>query len=230
MNEHPTVRASCVGIIMDGNRRWAKENNLPVYEGHAEGYKKLKETVRWAREAGILHVAVYAFSTENWQRSEEEVGYLMKLFRFILENETQEMLAERVRVRFVGDRARFSDDMQEMMGKMERATGAAYDVTLHLLMSYGGRAEIVAGVNALLSEGVTSITEDSFVGKLWSHPMPDPDLVIRTGGDKRLSNFLPWQSVYSELFFTDTKWPAFTKEEFDAILVEFSTRERRRGK
>ncbi len=230
MNEHPIVRASCIGIIMDGNRRWAKENDLPIYEGHSEGYKKLKEAVRWAREAGISHVAVYAFSTENWQRSEQEVGYLMKLFRFILENETQEMVDNRIGVRFVGDRARFSNDMQEMMGKMERATGAAYDVTLHLLMSYGGRAEIVAGVNALLSEGTTSITEDSFAEKLWSHPMPDPDLIIRTGGDKRLSNFLPWQSAYSELFFIDTKWPAFTKEEFDAILAEFSTRERRRGK
>lgn len=230
MNERVTAQAACVGIIMDGNRRWAKENGLPVYEGHAEGYKKLKEAVRWAREAGILHVAVYAFSTENWQRSEEEVGYLMKLFRFILENEMQKMIEERVRVRFVGDRARFSSDMQEMMGKMERATGVTYDVTLHLLMSYGGRAEVVAGVNALLAEGATSITEDSFAEKLWSHPMPDPDLIIRTGGEKRLSNFLPWQSVYSELFFTDTKWPAFTKEEFDAILTEFSARERRRGK
>ncbi len=240
-----TSQVTCVGIIMDGNRRWAKENNLPAYEGHAEGYKKLKEIVRFAREAGIPHVAMYAFSTENWQRSEKEVGYLINLFRFILENETKKMLNERVRVRFVGDRERFSTDMQKMMDRMEKVSATMYDITLHLLMSYGGRAEILSAVNALFSESRDSsrvsadakhdiakpqITEDDFIQKLWSHDMPDPDLIIRTGGEKRLSNFLPWQSIYSELFFTNTKWPAFTKKEFNTILSEFSTRERRSGK
>lgn len=227
MNENSI---SCVGVIMDGNRRWAKENGLPAYEGHAEGYKKLKEVVRWVREAGIPHAVVYAFSTENWQRSEQEVGYLMTLFRSILERETKHMLEERVRVRFVGDRSRFSDDVRRLMGDMEAATALAHDITLHLLMSYGGRAEIVAAANALLQERVPLIIEETFARALGSHPMPDPDLIIRTGGEKRLSNFLSWQSVYSELFFTDTKWPAFTKEEFDAILAEFALRERRRGK
>lgn len=243
MNDASQV--TCVGIIMDGNRRWAKENNLPAYEGHAEGYKKLKEIVHFAREVGIPHVAMYAFSTENWQRSEKEVGYLINLFRFILENETKKMLDERVRVRFIGDRTRFSSDMQKMMDRMEKVSATMYDITLHLLMSYGGRAEILSAVNALFSEDRDSsrasvdakldvvkshVTEDDFIQKLWSHDMPDPDLIIRTGGEKRLSNFLPWQSVYSELFFTDTKWPAFTKKEFNAILAEFSTRERRGGK
>ncbi len=234
MNGHEKTddasQATCVGIIMDGNRRWAKENGLPAYEGHSEGYKKLKEVVGWAREARIPHVVIYAFSTENWQRSEEEVGYLMRIFRFILGNEIKKMIDESVRVRFIGDTARFSDDIRNMMAHMETQTAAAYDITLHLAMSYGGRAEIIAAVNGLLEEGTTSVTENVFAQKLWSHDMPDPDLIIRTGGEKRLSNFLPWQSVYSELFFTDTKWPAFAKEEFDAILVEFSTRERRRGK
>lgn len=230
MNERVTAPATCIGIIMDGNRRWAKENGLPAYEGHAEGYKKLKEAMRWSREAGIPHVVIYAFSTENWQRSAEEVSYLMQIFRSILTNEIQKMIDEGVRVRFIGDRARFSDDIRHMMENMEAKTSGEHDITLHLAMSYGGRAEIIAAANALLAGGVTSITEDAFTQKLWSHDMPDPDLIIRTGGEKRLSNFLPWQSVYSELFFTDTKWPAFTKEEFDAILAEFSTRERRRGK
>ncbi len=224
------ARAACIGIIMDGNRRWAKENGLSAYEGHSEGYKKLKEVMGWAREAHIPHVVIYAFSTENWQRSEEEVNYLMQIFRFILKNEIKKMIDEGMRVRFIGDTIRFSDDIRKMMKEMETQTAVTYDTTLHLAMSYGGRAEIVAGVNALLTEGVTTLTEKSFSEKLWSHAMPDPDLIIRTGGEKRLSNFLPWQSVYSELFFTDTKWPAFTKEEFDAILAEFSTRERRRGK
>ncbi len=223
---HPT----CVGIIMDGNRRWAKENAVSAYEGHSEGYKKLKEIMSWAREGHISHVVIYAFSTENWQRSEEEVNYLMQIFRFILKNEIKNMVDKGVRVRFIGDITRFPDDIRNMIKDAETQIAATYDITLHLAVSYGGRAEIVAGVNALLTEGATTLTEESFAEKLWSHDMPDPDLIIRTGGEKRLSNFLPWQSVYSELFFTDTKWPAFTKEEFNAILAEFSTRERRRGK
>lgn len=223
-------RATCVGIIMDGSRRWARAHGRPVYDGHREGCKKLKEVLRWSREAGIPHVVAYAFSTENWQRSEEEVSYLLKLFRSILENETKKMIKERVRVRFIGDRSRFSEDLQKMMRRMETETVAAYEITLHLAVSYGGRAEIVAAANMLLAEGATTVTESSFAQMLWSHPMPDPDIIIRTGGEKRLSNFLPWQSVYSELFFTDSFWPAFTKEEFDAMLAEFATRERRRGK
>ena len=223
-------QATCIGIIMDGNRRWARAHDKAVFEGHNEGYKKLQEVLRWSREAGISDVVAYAFSTENWQRSEKEVGYLMELFRSILENETQKMIEEHVQVRFIGDRSRFSDDMQQMMARMEKATSEVYDITLHLAMSYGGRAEIVAATNALLAEGTTQVTEETFAHKLWSHAMPDPDLIIRTGGEKRLSNFLPWQSVYSELFFTDSFWPAFTKEEFDSILVEFAQRERRRGK
>lgn len=230
MNETSTVPA-CIGIIMDGNRRWAKEHSLPVYEGHNEGYKRLQDVVGWARDAGVPHVVAYAFSTENWQRTEEEVGFLMKLFRSILENETKNMIEERVRVRFVGDRARFSADMQNMMQKMEEGTATEnYAVTLHLLMSYGGRAEILAAANSLLEEEATVADEGAFAKNLWSYPMPDPDLVIRTGGEKRLSGFLPWQTVYSELFFIDAYWPAFTKEEFDSILAEFSQRERRRGK
>ncbi|MEK7568863.1 MAG: polyprenyl diphosphate synthase [Patescibacteria group bacterium] len=227
MSEQPI---QCVGIIMDGNRRWARAHNLPVFEGHSEGYKKLQEAVRWAREAGIPHVVAYAFSTENWQRTEEEVGYLIKLFRFILDNETKKMIEEKVRVRFVGDRSRFDDDVQKGMERMESATAKDFDITLHIAMSYGGRAEIVSAVNALLAEGKTVVTEDEFSKKLRSYPMPDPDLVIRTGGARRLSNFLPWQTVYSELFFVDAWWPDFSQEEFTKIINEFGERERRMGK
>ncbi len=233
MNEHRGTNdapgVTCVGIIMDGNRRWAKEHGVPKFEGHREGYKKLQEFIRWSREAGITHVVAYAFSTENWKRSEEEVGYLMKLLHSVLENETEKMVDERVRVRFVGDRLRFSEDIQKMMAKAERATAVSYNITLHLLMSYGGRAEIVTTVNTLLAEGTPTITEDTFAQKLWSHPMPDPDIIIRTGGEKRLSGFLPWQSIYSELFFTDPFWPAFTKEEFNLILDEYRARKRNFG-
>lgn len=215
---------------MDGNRRWARAHGLPVVEGHTQGYKKLQEVLRFIRDAGIPHAAVYAFSSENWHRSEKEVGYLLKLFRSILENETKKMIEERVRIRFVGDRTKFSDELQTMMASMEEATAKKYDLTLHLLMSYGGRAEIVSTANALFSEGVTTITEDIFSKKLQEYSAPDPDLIIRTGNEHRLSNFLPWQSVYSELIFTPTKWPDFSREEFDSILKDFAHRERRHGR
>lgn len=223
-------KINCIGFIMDGNRRWARAHNKPVFEGHSEGYKKLQDVVRWSRESKIAHVVAYAFSTENWQRSEEEVGYLMKLFRFVLENETRKMIDERVRVCFVGDRTRFAEDIQRGMVKMEIETAKDYDITLHLAMSYGGRAEILSAVNTLISEGVKSVTEEDFSKKLWSYPMPDPDILVRTGGEYRLSGFLPWQSTYSELFFVDAWWPEFSEEEFLGIIKKFNDRERRHGK
>ncbi|OIP65318.1 di-trans,poly-cis-decaprenylcistransferase [Candidatus Nomurabacteria bacterium CG2_30_43_9] len=223
-------KIKCVGIIMDGNRRWARAHNKPPFEGHNEGYKKLQEAVKWAREAGIAHLVAYTFSTENWKRSEEEVGYLMKLFRSILNNETKKMIEEKVRVCFVGDRASFDSDIQEAMVKMESETAKDFNITLHIAMSYGGRAEILSATNALLKDGATNVTEEEFSKKLWSYPMPDPDILIRTGGDQRLSGFLPWQSVYSELFFVDAYWPEFQQEEFVSIIEKFASRERRMGK
>lgn len=223
-------KIKCVGIIMDGNRRWARAHNKPVFEGHNEGYNRLQDVVGWAREAGISDVVVFAFSTENWQRSEDEIGFLLKLLRFILNNETKKMIENRIRVRFIGDRARFDDDIQKGMERSESETAKDYDVTLHVAVSYGGRAEILSAVNTLLAEGVQSITEEDFSKKLWSYPMPDPDLVIRTSGEYRTSGFLPWQTVYSELFFTNVLWPEFSREEFTRIIDEFNVRERRHGK
>lgn len=232
-NTEPVVANAirCIGFIMDGNRRWAKEQGLSPEEGHKKGYEKLNDVVRWAREARIPHIVVYAFSTENWQRSEKEVGYLMQIFKFILENEVEKMMQDGVRVRFVGELSRFSPDMQEMMVRVEaRGAEMECDITLHLALSYGGRTEIISVVNRLLEEGKKSVSEEEFSRLLWTGDMPNPDLIVRTGGEKRLSNFLPWQSVYSELFFSDTKWPDFTKEEFESILSEFAARERRHGK
>lgn len=214
---------------MDGNRRWARAHNKPAFEGHNEGYKTLQDFVGWARDAGIPHVVAFAFSTENWQRSEDEVGYLMKLFRNVLENETERMIKERVRVRFVGDRARFSDDMQKGMEKMEEATSKDFAITLHLAMSYGGRAEILAATNELIAKG-QQVTEEEFSKALWTADMPDPDILVRTSGEHRLSGFLPWQSVYSELFFVEAHWPEFSEEIFNDILKEYADRERRMGR
>ena len=215
---------------MDGNRRFARAHNKPTFEGHNDGYKKLQEVVRWAREAKIAHVVAFAFSTENWQRTEEEVGYLMSLFRFVLTNETKKMIDEKVRVCFVGDRSHFDEDIQKGMEKVEEATAKDFEVTLYLAVSYGGRAEILAATNSMLAEGVKNITEEDFSKKLWSYPMPDPDIIIRTSGEKRLSGFLPWQTVYSELFFSDSLWPEFEQEEFMKIIEDFNTRDRRHGK
>lgn len=220
---------TCIGIIMDGNRRWAKEHNLLTFEGHRRGYDTLTEATLWARDMGVKHLIAYAFSTENWKRSEEEVGYLMKLFRFVIENEGERLKKEGVRIFFVGDRARFPEDIQKGMVTLEDATKDSARITLSIAVSYGGRTEIVAAACALAGEG-KEITEERFAEKLWTAPMPDPDLIIRTGGEHRLSNFLPWQSVYSELFFIDTLWPDFSQKEFHAIIQEYQSRERRFGK
>ena len=227
MNEASSAPA-CVGIILDGNRRWAKENDVSKLEGHRAGTETLKKTVRFVRDSGVKHLIVYAFSTENWNRDKDEVSYLMDLFREAIQKEMSELGKENVRVRFVGQRGRFSEDLQQSMGEIEKETEKNEAITLWVCLSYGGRAEIVAAANSAAKSDL--ITEELLAKNLWTSEMPDPDIIIRTGGEKRLSNFLLWQSAYSELFFTDTLCPDFNKEEFDAILTEFATRERRRGK
>lgn len=230
MNETASVPA-CVGIIMDGNRRWAKERGLQSLEGHAEGRKRAKEIVRHAFSRGVGTVVLYAFSTENWNRTSEEVNYLMELFGKVMMEDFIELSREGIHVRFIGDLARLPEKLRISARKLEdESAETSAGKTLVVALSYGGRAEIVAAANALLEEEATIADESALAQNLWSYPMPDPDLVIRTGGEKRLSGFLPWQTVYSELFFVDTFWPAFTKEEFDSILAEFAQRERRRGK
>lgn len=217
-----------LGIIMDGNRRWAKTRGLPTLEGHRAGTEKLKDTVRFFRSYNVTHLAVYAFSTENWDRDPKEVSYLMDLFRESIQKEMSELGKEGVRIRFAGQNDRFSSGLQQSMDTIEKETAQNEAITLWICISYGGRAEIVAAARAAARSG--EITEETLSRNLWTADMPDPDIIIRTGGVVRLSGFMPWQSVYSELFFSTTLWPDFTDEEFDAILAEFSARERRRGK
>ena len=223
---------ACIGVIMDGNRRWAKKRGLPPLEGHKKGYETLKETIRWARDAGVQSLIFYAFSTENWNRTAEEVSYLMDIFRAALRDEIETVAGEGARVRFLGTRERLSQDIQGMMSDIEERTKDKKDFTLGIALSYGGRAEIlsVARKMCLEQNSEKNIREKDFEKNLWTAGIPDPDIIIRTGGEKRLSNFLPWQSVYSELFFTDTFWPDFSKKEFEKILSEFGERERRRGR
>jgi len=214
---------------MDGNRRWAKANNLPKLEGHRLGYKKIKELMRWAKDANIQNIIVYAFSTENWNRTKDEVSYLMDLFRFIFKNEIRYLKQEGIRVRYMGEKHRFSPDFQKLMAKTEQETAKAQGPLLGICLSYGGRAEIIQATNQAIAKG-KPIDETSFSKYLWTSGIPDPDIIIRTGGEYRLSGFLTWQNVYSELFFTQTYWPAFTKKEFMDILEEFASRDRRNGR
>jgi undecaprenyl diphosphate synthase len=225
-NEAP----KCIGMIMDGNRRWAKENSLSSVEGHKFGYEKLKEVAEWVKEVGIRNLIVYAFSTENWNRSKEEVSCLVDLLKKVLSEQIDEFNEKKTKLIFAGDISRFSRDIQELIRSAEEKTKDNEENTLVICLSYGGRAEIMSAVNNLLKEGKSSINEEEFSRALWTKNIPDPDLIIRTGGEERLSGFLPWQSVYSELFFSKTYWPAFSKEEFLEVLKEFSSRERRRGK
>jgi undecaprenyl diphosphate synthase len=198
------------------------------FEGHRAGMEALTNAVRFVRESGVKHLIVYAFSTENWNRKEEEVAFLMDLFHESIQKQMKVLGKDGIRVRFVGQRERFSDTLRKAMDEVEKETEEHKALTLWVCLSYGGRAEIVAAANAAAASG--GITEDSLAEHLWTAGMPDPDIIIRTSGEKRLSGFLPWQTVYSEFFFTDTLWPDFSKEEFDSILAEFATRERRRGK
>jgi len=219
-----------IGVIMDGNRRYAKELGLPTLEGHRRGLSKISELLEWTQEAGIKEVVLYAFSTENWNRAEEEVGYLMDLFEYAFTTQFNSFIDKGGRIRFIGQRDRFPEKLQARMKEAEAKSSEGTAGTLIVALSYGGRAEILSAVNKLLLEGREQVTEAELRGAMWSANLLDPDLIIRTGGDKRLSNFLTWQSVYSELFFTETKWPAFGKEEFDAILSDYASRERRLGK
>ena len=218
----------CVGIILDGNRRWAKAKGLPALAGHTEGLNNLERIVRAAKEAGVKHLVVYAFSTENWKRSQEEVSHLMGLILTAAKQHLKRLVEEKVQVKIIGQRERLAPDVRETIEEIEKESQNGV-FTLWVCLSYGGRAEILEAARAMQKNG-EEVTEESFAKHLWSAGMPDPDIIIRTGGVERLSNFLSWQSVYSELFFIDTLWPDFSEAELGRILSEYGTRERRMGR
>lgn len=231
MSEKHLIPTS-LGIILDGNRRWAKERGLPSFAGHKAGYGKVKEFLAWAQEAGIRYATLYAFSTENWNRTTEEVNYFMDLIR-LLAGDLEEFKNAGYRFRFIGDHARFPHDIQELFKRTESETALNKGLTVVTALSYGGQDEIIAAVNKLMHDKGRSkgeVTKEELYSYMWSHDIPFPDLIIRPGGEKRLSNFLTWQSVYAELFFIPTFWPAFSRQEFQAILDEYAARHRRFGK
>lgn len=223
-----TSRVECLGVIMDGNRRWAKAHGLPKIEGHRHGYERAIECARWVRDRGVKHFVLYAFSTENWNRTNEEVSYLMDILRGMATEGLTQLAKEDIRIRFIGTRDRLAPDVIDAIEKAEKES-ERNSFTMWICLSYGGRAEITAAAIAVVAAGVP-ITEESLHAHFWSAQMPDPDIIIRTSGEKRLSNFLLWQAAYSELFFIDIFWPDFSEKELDAILTEFAVRERRRGK
>ena len=218
------MAARYVAIIMDGNARWAREHELPVLEGHRQGAQALKRTVRNAVEAGIEELTVYAFSTENWTRPRAEVDGLMRMFAGLIESETGELSEQGVRMRFVGRREEISRRLRERMGWAEEHTAGNGRMTLFVAFNYGGRAEILDAARRF--EGGS---DDDFARLLYAPEMNDPELLIRTSGERRLSNFLLWQCAYSELVFSDSLWPDFDKPELEAALAEFAARERRFG-
>ncbi len=225
-----------IAIIMDGNGRWAKKRGFARNIGHKKGAEVVIETAKAAKDLGVSYLTLYAFSTENWKRSEEEVSGLMNLLREYLDKNFEELKKNKVRIVFIGERSMLDQDIVSKMEKLEQETKHNKSLTLQIALSYGSRLEIVSAVKkiadlvAKADISVSDINEDMFSKFLYTSDVPDPDIVIRTSGEQRLSNYLLWQSAYSELFFTDTLWPDFTKEELTQIIENFKTRERRYGK
>jgi len=224
-----------VAMIMDGNGRWANKRNLPRSAGHKKGADAVKKAVEAAIELGVQYLTLYAFSTENWKRPEEEVKLLMNLLREYLKNDVEEYASKGVRVKFIGERYMLDDDIIEMIEKTEEKTKDNTKLTTCIALSYGSRQEItnsVKNIAELVKSGsldINDIDEDVISNNLYTNDIPDPDLVIRTSGERRVSNYLLWQLAYAEFAFIDEYWPEFDKNLFIKILEDYNNRERRYG-
>jgi undecaprenyl diphosphate synthase len=216
---------------MDGNGRWATARGLPVAEGHREGARALRRTVEAAVDLGIESLAVYAFSTENWARPPDEVESIIELMDETIDRELPDLAKQGVRSRFFGRRDRVPADLQEKMGRLESETAHLDRLALWIAFDYGGRAELVDAARSLVAEGLRpeDVSQDVFASRLYAPELRDPDLVIRTSGEQRISNFLLWQSAYAELVFDETLWPDFGEERLQAAVEEYARRGRRFG-
>ncbi len=221
-----------IAIIMDGNRRWAKERNLPSALGHKKGVEALKETLRACDDFGVKYLTVYAFSTENWNRKQEEVDFLMNLVAVTLSNELEEMHKENVQIHFIGDLSRLTDSLQKILSNAVETTKNNTGVILQIALNYGSRDEIVQAVKKIADSGVKSsdISEDLISEYLYTKGIPDPDMLVRTGGEQRISNYLLWQIAYSEIVIVKEFWPEFGKTLLADTIQEFGKRQRRYGK
>ena len=225
-----------IAVIMDGNGRWATKRGLPRTAGHKKGAEVVVQIAKAAKEFGIKYLTLYAFSTENWKRSPEEIGALMQLLRQYLDKNFKELEQNDVKIRFIGERYMLDADIVEKMERLEQNTAENKSLVLQIALSYGSRQEILNTAKKI-AERVKNgdmqpqdIDEQTFSAMLYTSGVPDPDLLIRTSGEQRISNYLLWQIAYSELFFTKTLWPDFAKEEFKSIIENYQTRERRYGK
>lgn len=218
-----------IAIIMDGNRRWAKKRNLPSAVGHKKGVDALKKTMRACDDFGIKYLTVYAFSTENWKRKPDEVNFLMDLLGETLKNELKEMHENNVVISFIGDTTQLSEKLQKILKNSVETTKNNTGVHLQIAFNYGSRSEIVRAVKQIVEEGIVDITEDTITQHLYTKDIPDPDLLIRTGGEMRISNYLLWQIAYSEFLVLDTFWPEFDKDILAECMQEFNRRNRRFG-
>jgi len=225
------VRPRHVAIIADGNRRWARERGLPVLAGHIQGIEAIRPVVRRARDRGVETLSVYTFSTENWNRPEDEVSGLFGLIDGAVRQYTDELITEGVRVRVIGRLHEAPSDVQRSIRSAEERTGQGSRMTLNICFNYSGRAEIVDAARALLAARADpqAIDEPHFAEHLYTAGQPDVDVIIRTGGDLRTSNFLLWQAAYAELIFCAKFWPDFTEDDLDAALDEYERRDRRFG-
>ena len=224
-------QARTIAIIMDGNGRWAERRGLPVAEGHRAGTKALRRTVEAAIDLGVETLVVYAFSTENWNRPAGEVDSLMDIFGETIERELPDLVRQGVRTRFIGRRDRASTELREQMARLEEETAGNDRLNLWVALDYGGRAELVEAARRLVEAGIESaeIDENVLQANLYAPDLPDPDLLIRTSGELRISNFLLWQLAYSELVFVDTLWPDFGHDELEDALAAYASRRRRFG-
>lgn len=231
MSNPPALIPSHVAMIMDGNRRWAKERGKVSIEGHREGYETMKKVGDWCIARGVNILTVYAFSTENWKRSEVEVNFLMTLLEHALDKELNYFIDRKVQLRVLGRRDGFSSKILELIDKAEAATKEFSVMTFAICLGYGGRAEIVDVVREIVREGIApeAIDEGSISKRLYWPNMPDPDLIIRTSGEERLSGFLLWEAAYSELYWIKKNWPALEESDIDEAFAEYATRQRRYG-
>ena len=222
-----------IAIIMDGNGRWAKQRFMPRVAGHQRGVEALRDSVKACVELGVKYLTVFAFSSENWRRPADEVSFLMTLFLKMLEREISKLHQNNIRLRIIGDRSRFDDKLKQTMQEAEGLTANNSALTLTIAANYGGRWDVMQAMQSLLKEKphlAQTFTEADFQPYLTMSDAPEPDLFIRTGGEQRISNFMLWQLAYTELYFTDTLWPAFDRNELDKAIVSYQKRERRFGR
>ena len=224
-----------LAIIMDGNGRWAKKRGLPRTAGHTVGASNFRTITKYCSKIGIKYLTVYAFSTENWKRPKDEVSALMKLFKEYLEEALTDFMDENIKVIFLGNKKAFSNEIQDLIDKVEKESSMKNGMTLNIAMNYGGRDEIVRASKLLASDvqkgiiDIEDITEELFSSKLYTKDQPDPDLIIRPSGEHRISNFLLWQSAYSEYVIMNILWPDFKTEDLESALDEYALRNRRFG-